>query len=364
MSSTDREQRLAWIRNAIRGHEAEWLSFGVRNRVGPIVAHALLEALPTHPTQAEWAALHDASATRMQILLGQLDAVAARLATEGIRLVALKNAGIARGIFPCAACCPMGDLDVLVDRSRFVEAHELLCDSGFVLASRATVEPADLAHGLISGGTEYRKQVDTEEVWLELQWRPVAGRWIRPEQEPSGTDFVARSVPIAGSAARLLSPEDNMLQVALHTAKHSYVRAPGLRLHTDVDRLATFATPDWARLEGAIGALHVRTATFFSFALARALLESPIPEAWLDRLRPPEWKAQAIGHWLRHLNVFEPDERKFSRPQMLVFHALLYDHLKGLASSAFDMASGRGPLAFRPARAVRRIADLLFRYQA
>jgi len=55
----------------------------------------------------------------------------------------------------------------------------------------------------------------------------VAGRWIRPDQEPGAEELLARSISIPGSAARLLAPEDNLLQIALHTAKHSYVRAPG-----------------------------------------------------------------------------------------------------------------------------------------
>ena len=44
---------------------------------------------------------------------------------------------------------------------------------------------------------------------------------------------------------QILSPEDNLLQVALHTAKHSYVRAPGFRLHSDVDRIVCFQEINW-----------------------------------------------------------------------------------------------------------------------
>ena len=84
-----------------------------------------------------------------------------------------------------------------------------------------------------------------ERLWWELQWRPVSGRWIRPDQEPDSAGLVDRSRPMEGTRARLLSPVDNLLQVALHLAKHSYVRAPGLRLHTDVDRVVRRQPIDW-----------------------------------------------------------------------------------------------------------------------
>ena len=52
-----------------------------------------------------------------------------------------------------------------------------------------------------------------------------------------GDDLIDRSQQIEGTSLRILSPEDNLLQVCLHTAKHSYVRSPGFRLHLDVDQL-------------------------------------------------------------------------------------------------------------------------------
>ena len=82
-------------------------------------------------------------------------------------------------------------------------------------------------------------------MWVELQWRPVAGRWIREDQEPNADDLINRSLPITGTNVRLLAPEDNLLQVCLHTAKHSYMRAIGFRLHTDVDRIVNYQNINW-----------------------------------------------------------------------------------------------------------------------
>ena len=260
----------------------------------------------------------------------------------------------------------MGDLDVLVEKARFREAHALILEEGFELATRGTVESADLEEGIEHGGTEYVASIDGEEVWFELQWRPIAGRWIRRDQEPDGAELIARSVPIDGTAVRLLSPVDNMIQVALHTAKHTYVRAPGLRLHTDVDRLARYQTPDWRGVVEMATELEVRTATYFSFALAKALLDTPVPDFVLESLAPPSWKEQTILKWLHRVDVFEPDQRKFSRPEMIGFTALMYDDVVGLLASALDAERDEVTLRRLPTnlrRGAARVVDLVTRYE-
>lgn len=369
MSMSRRPDAVAKARVLSSDTALAWLEMAERNRIGPIVAHVLLDATDRGSevhTRAH--RIHEASMARMRILMEELDAVAGHLATAGIRLVALKNAGIARALHPCPGCCPMGDIDVLVERERFLEAHARMADLGYRFDSRAIVEPAELEAALRSGGAEYVKQVAGHKVWLELQWRPIAGRWIRHHQEPDAATLIARSVPIPGTDARLLSADDNMLQVALHTAKHSYVRAPGLRLHTDVDRLVALAEPDWDVFLDAVDQLHVRTASYFSLALARALLQTPIPTGVLERTAPPGWKRHTIVRWLRQIDVFEPDERKFSRPAMMVFHALLYDGSRDLLASVLDAEPAAltdlGQLPRHVRRGVHRMRNLMTRYQA
>jgi hypothetical protein len=366
--STQRPRGLeSQVRALDSSERSAWLAFADRNDVAPQIAHCLGEVFPDESPRSDWNRIHRRSADRMHVLMEELDRVADRLSNQSILLVALKNAGIARGIYPCPACCPMGDLDVLVDRSRFEEAHKIIVDCDFELASRGTVEPPDHRLGLANGGSEYVRRVGGEEVWLELQWRPVAGRWIRKDQEPDGSQLLARSIPITGTHVRLLAPADNMLQVSLHTAKHSYVRAPGLRLHTDVDRLASLAPPDWTEVIETTERLGVRTPVYFSLALAAALLGSPIPDRVLDALAPARWKAEAMIRWLRKVNLFEPNEKKFNRPGMLVFHALLYDDASGLAASVLDTDPKHIGLKYLPENARKgfaRMVDVMTRYQS
>jgi len=230
----------------------------------------------------------------------------------------------------------MGDIDVLVRRSDFRKAHELLIANGYKMKFRSPLEAENLEMAERHGGAEYSVDLPSgEHLWFELQWRPVAGRWIRPDQEPDADELMARSVEIEGSSVRMLSPEDNLLQVSLHTAKHSYVRAPGFRLHTDVDRIVRSSDIDWQLFVERIQQLQVKTAVFFSLALAHDLLGTPIPQDVFNALQPTHWKTWLISRWLQKVGLFDPDEKKWGRVGYVVFVSLLYDNWRSLLRGVF-----------------------------
>lgn len=339
-----------------------------KNRVAPHVAHALQECPKLTEVPEHWSQAHEKTDNRISAYLVELDRIAVRLADEGIPLVALKNGGIARGIYPCLGCCPMGDLDVLVEKRHFRQAHQILLAEGYHFEFRSPLKEAELEAAEKSGGAEYWKILPNgEKLWFELQWRPVAGRWIRPDQEPAAEELMARSVPIPGTAVRLLAPEDNLLQVALHTAKHSYIRAPGLRLHTDVDRIVRRQSIDWALFLERVLALQVKTAVYFSLVIPHALFGTPILKEVLQALRPPHWKERLITRWLSRAGLFNPDERKFSRLGYVLFTALLYDDLTSLWRGIFPNRAwmrdryGFHSNLFLPYFHARRLMDLTFR---
>lgn len=359
----------AWLPAYQAMGDARAFELAQRNDLAAVVAHRLLDALGPEQTPAHWLASHQATAQRMTAYLAELDRIAALLAAEGITLAALKNGGIARGLYPCPGCCPMGDLDVLVEKRQFRRAHQLLLEQGYQFQFRSALEQAELDAAEQGGGAEYcRTLPGGETLWLELQWRPVAGRWIRPDQEPPAEALLARSLTIPCTAVRLLAPEDNLLQVALHTAKHSYVRAPGFRLHLDVERIVrAYPDLDWQRFTQQVIGLQVKTPVYFSLAIPAALFDTPIPPAVLAHLQPPAWKERLLTRQIRRAGLFDSDQRKFGKLGYILFTALLYDDLAGLARGLFpDPAAMRERYGLRhnallPLAYVRRLADLALR---
>ena len=270
----------------------------------------------------------------------ELDKVSKLLFDNGIKLIALKNGGIARTLYPFRGACPMGDLDVLVAKTDFRRAHRILINYGFEMKFRSPLEENNLDSAEQGGGAEYSMILGSgHHLWFELQWRPIAGRWIRDDQEPSAEDLISRSIGISGTQVRLLSAEDNLLQVALHTAKHTYVRAPGFRLHTDVDRVVRSMEIDWNKFVNDVSGKEVKTAVYLSLALAKRLLRTPIPEDVLKILKPGWVKNKILITWLLQVGLFDPDGKKWGRFGYIIFVCLLYDNTYGLLKSIFPSVS-------------------------
>ena len=333
------------------------------NDVACMVGHALDER-----GGEEWKAAHAEVQERISQMMKELDSVAELLHEKGIPVVALKNAGIARGLFDCPGCCPMGDLDLMVRKSDFREAHQLLVADGYEFEFRSEFEENDLDEAERGGGSEYYKTLpDGSRLWLELQWRPVAGRWIRPDQEPDSAELMERSVEIPGTFVRLLSPQDNLLQVALHTAKHTFVRAPGLRLHTDVDRILQRQEIDWREFVDRTRKLRLCTAVYFSLLIPSQVLGTNIPDWVLDELSPSKWKVAILADWIKAAGLTEPNRRKFSRLRYIAFNSLLYDDFSGFAKGLFpdpdwilERYGSRQRFAL-PFLYARRLWELVFR---
>jgi len=306
------------------------------NLVEPIVAHSLINVIDEECLPYRWKYSHNQYFRRISAYLYELDRIASILADNNIPLIALKNGGIARGIYHCPGCCPMGDLDVLVDKKHFKDAHQILLSEGYNFEFRSPLENAELEEAEKLGGAEYWKKLSNgEKLWFELQWRAVAGKWIRPDQEPTASELIDRSIPISGTAVRLLSPEDNLLQVSLHTAKHSYIRHPGFRLHTDVDRIVRMQQVDWDVFVKRVLHFKVKTPVYFSLAIPKFLFGTPIPNSVLRMLKPSVFKEKIIFRWLQKADLFNPDAPKFGRLGYIIFTIMLYDDLTGLFKGVF-----------------------------
>jgi hypothetical protein len=277
---------------------------------------------------SKWDKEYDEIDTRITVLMDVLEEVATNLKESSIDIVALKNAGITKALYKNNACSPMGDLDLLVRSKDFNAAHKIILDDlGFTFKFRSEFEEEDLEEAFRGGGTEYYKMVQGYKVWLELQWRPIAGRWIQPHNEPNGNELMDNSKSVKESNVRILSPEDNLLQVALHTAKHSYVRAPGFRLHSDVDRVVRFQEINWDKFLSKVYRLKLKTAVYFSLFYAKELLNSPIPDKVLCRLNPFWIRKSAIKYFINKAGIYNQEKKKFSKVGYILFNLSLYDSL-------------------------------------
>lgn len=272
-----------------------------------------------------WKSETEGTRRRLAFLFEQVEKLGEDMAAHNIPLILLKNGGIAIDIMDDLAECPMGDIDMLCRKSDFMEAHKIILSHGFLFKFRSVYEFENLDEAFADGSTEYSIKDGEELAWVELAWRPVAGRWIRKDKEPDADQLVADSHVAVRSCCRVLSNEDNLLQVSIHTAKHSYVRAPGYRLHLDVDRIVSNKKIDWDKFVAKVNQVGSRTAVYFSLYFAKEILGTKVPEEVLECLKPNACKRKRIMKMLLKANLMHPHDQKFSKLGFLRFQTSLYD---------------------------------------
>lgn len=276
---------------------------------------------------------------RLSFLFEEVEKLGEDLDAHGIPLILLKNGGIAIDIMDDLAECPMGDIDMLCKKSDFHAAHNIILNHGFKFKFRSIYEFEDLDEAFADGSTEYSIDGENGTAWIELAWRPVAGRWIRKDKEPKADDLFSCSHKAKRSCCRVLSKEDNLLQVSIHTAKHSYIRAPGYRLHLDVDRIVSNNEIDWVLFLKKVEAVNSKTAVYFSLFFAREILGTVIPDSVLEKLRPSKYKEKRIMNMLLKANLMHPHEKKFSKIGFLLFQTALYDSFGDLLAVLFPSSN-------------------------
>ncbi len=285
-----------------------------------ILQHKIVE-LPPY-----WIDKYTTEKARLSFLKQKASDICNIMSENGIKMVILKNGGIMADIIEDPAACPMEDIDSFVRKEDFMKAHNLLVQNGFVFKFRSEFEFEELENAFRNGSTEYYIEMpDNEKMWFELSWRAVAGRWIRLDKEPDTNALIDTSYYAPGTKIGILSPEDNLLQVCIHTAKHSYVRAPGLRLHTDVERIVTHKNIDWDLFVKKATDAHVKTAVYFSLLIPSILFGTKIPESVFEKLKPRKAKVKRITKLLTKAGLLHPKKAKFSKLEFLRFQLSLYD---------------------------------------
>ena len=296
---------------------------------GVVASHIIENDLCELPD--EWMEKYREEKKRLGFLKRKSCEICEKMAEHGIKMVVLKNGGIMCDMVRDEAACPMEDIDSLVKKSDFMEAHRILLENGLIFKFRSVYEKEELESAYRDGSTEYYLEMpDGGKMWFELAWRAVAGRWIRQDAEPDADGLIDRSYYAHDTKVGILSPEDNLLQVCVHTAKHSYVRAPGLRLHLDVERIVAHKEINWDLFVQKVCEAHVKTSTYFSLYLAKFLFQTEIPDEVLAKLSPRKAKRNRILKLISQAGLLYPEKKKFSKIRFLRFQTSLYDSLSDM----------------------------------
>lgn len=174
----------------------------------------------------------------------ELQTVLRALHIKGLAAVAFKGAALAHAVYPDVACRPMGDIDLWLRTDQMAEAAAALEQRGYRPQHKPTRPLALMIRArneLPMYGTRSGSGL------VELHWGVFPGEWLQRTTQVDESGLWARAIPatLAGQPALILSPEDNVIQVAVHQAVNHNMSAPWLRGLMDIALLARHYPIDW-----------------------------------------------------------------------------------------------------------------------
>jgi hypothetical protein len=205
-----------------------------------------------------------------------------RFREAGLPVVVLKGVAMGALIYPSAALRPMKDIDLLIRRDDLGKADVLLRDLGFERKSPEVSDSrlwSDPPFGVL-----YARPQGFPPIELQQHITSDAAMFVRIPIE----DFWKRSrhAQIESAEALVFSTEDLLLHLALHLAKRNQFFGQ-LRTLRDIGEVCKRyrGEIDWGRLVFEARGYGVSKYLYYSFRLARDLVNADVPTNTLKELR-------------------------------------------------------------------------------
>jgi hypothetical protein len=252
------------------------------------------------------------NAVRNRLLARGLATILGRFARAGIPVIPLKGVALAEALYGDVSLRVCSDVDVLVPRHAVRHAIELLHADGFRDADRyhARTTEVDL---LLRSNMEYClvSPPASFHYVLELHW-DIAWRWRADSEMVDHLWTDARPGTVLGADAWVLSPEWELLYLALHAARH---RWSALKWLVDIHEICVRGRIDWAGVEDRAQRFGLERALHLTLGACRTLLGTPLPPELEAHAPPRRLKVLraapvTVGGWLEALSAVW----LFSRP--------------------------------------------------
>jgi hypothetical protein len=252
------------------------------------------------------------NAARNTLLGRGLQRVLERFGRAGIRVIPLKGVALAESLYDDMALRVCADVDILVPRHAVGPALKLLWVDGYESADRYHVDGTEIElllhssmeYGLVSPPAALRYP-------LELHW-DIAWRWRADTGMIDDLWADARPGIVLGTDAWTLSPQWELLYLAVHAARHGW---SALKWLVDIHEACVRGGVDWAGVEDRARRFGLERALHLSLGACRVLLGTPLPPALEGhapprRLRVLRAAPVTVGGWREALSAV----RLFRRP--------------------------------------------------
>jgi hypothetical protein len=299
--------------------EAEWdrvVRQAEKHGLAPLVFHRLEHAAVSSQLPGQVRQIlkecYQSSARRNLSLYQELNQVLRALSEAQCPTIVLKGAYLAQAVYKNIALRPMNDLDLLVRQEDLAAAEGKLLALGYRLDENR--EPGWYKENHFHFRYNRIGAVGT----VELHWH------IEPPNSPFRVDIEevwdrSRPTVLAGVPARILSPEDLLLHLCLHTAHTHTFSFFALRSICDIAMLLSFYDDRlaWDVFRQRAAEWGAENCAYLTFCLTDRLL-SCSPARWVMRALQPQGFDPRFLSWAeeRLLSEFEQPVFLEEMPQM------------------------------------------------
>jgi hypothetical protein len=198
------------------------------------------------------------------------------LEAHGIISIPQKGPVLAESIYGDLALRSFSDLDILVSPSDVLRVRTVVQELGYAptLSLSSLEERAYLATGY-----EYSFDGPAGRNLLELQWN-IVPRFYAVDFDCGELLERAVSANVSGRTVRALCPEDLLLSLCVHAAKHAWIRLCWLR---DIAGVLQSQVADWSTIERQAAELGIKRMLEVSLVLAHRLLGADVPDSMREK---------------------------------------------------------------------------------
>lgn len=237
-----------------------------------------------------------ASASRGLHLGDELRRILGLLAEHDVEAIPLKGPVLASTVYGDATARQFDDLDLLVRPEQALVARDVLVGEGYRAFPQV---PAALEAAFLRAEWECELSHEATRGLVCIQWR-LSPRYFAFPIDPGQLFARARSVDFEGQMVLTLSPEDELLFLCIHGAKHLWSRLGWL---SDVaELLRAHQELDWEWVLRQARTLGAERTVLTGLYLAGDLLDAVLPEqVWQGIERDPAVRplaGQLVGRYL------------------------------------------------------------------
>jgi putative nucleotidyltransferase-like protein len=268
---------------------SELLRLAEYHGVLPLIAHSLVKHARALSPEIERSlrSAYEANLRRSLWFMAELARIVQQFDRARLRVVPYKGPALAQLLYRDPALRSFSDLDFLISPADFSGAKQTLAEIGYHPSANLTpsVERLWLQTG-------YERSFDSAagKNLVELQWALLPHFYAIDLRID---DLLTRAGPtiVAGCEVLSLSPEDSLLALCLHAAKHLWTR---LIWVSDIGETLRAQTIDYSLLSTRAHDLGVERILGISFWLIKNVLRTEIPD-FAEKIIAADSEVSALG---------------------------------------------------------------------